>query len=174
MNIHLKAYSKWNLNSENSEKRIYPVTPKNNNLINKGKEKGGSRLDLWLEHIIQDNRKSIKVANELVYTMNTKGLIPLVRTLLAKIVSPIVHPSMINIIINGITSHEVCDLASINDLMFLVLLMTNYHVSLSAEKWKLTTEVLFSVKNQRETSVSKINSMYPKINSVCLMILVKI
>lgn len=46
MNIHLKAYSKWNLNSENSEKRIYPVTPKNNNLINKGKEKGGSRLDL--------------------------------------------------------------------------------------------------------------------------------
>lgn len=84
--------------------------------------------------MIQDNRKSIKVANELVYTMNTKGLIPLVRTLLAKIVSPIVHPSMITIIINGITSHEVCDLASINDLMFLVLLMTNYHVSLSAEK----------------------------------------
>jgi len=52
------------------------------------------------------------VAKALVYTMNTNGLIPLVIAVFAKMVSPMVQPSIITMIMNGSTS-DILVLASI-------------------------------------------------------------
>jgi len=52
----------------------------------------------------KEQGNSIIVAKALVYTMNTNGLIPLVIAVFAKMVSPMVQPSIITMIMNGTTS----------------------------------------------------------------------